>query len=225
GPCGPASSSSPRGPSRPRSGSARRGRRRRRASLRRRACGTFYGAESPLILKGMPSVRYAMDDVPLSPMEAASAIGEVGSWSDQLRQRTTGLTWMFWGIVTPAIFVTYALAASTLAPTDAPWWGLLWLPWAALGLLFTALLWRSSRVAMSRPALSAREFVVPAALFLLATVGSVVLVVSAKLPLYPPTAVLVGIGLLAGMLGVREAFGEAREVGVFQALAGIALIL
>jgi hypothetical protein len=165
------------------------------------------------------------DDAALTPLEAASALREVAGWSGSLRAKTEGLTWIFWGVVAPAIFLTYALAA-TLAP-DAPWTGLLWLPWASLGLLFTALLWRSTRVAASRPTVSARELAVHAGLFLLAMAGAVVLVFAARVPLAPTTAVGAGLGLLVAMLGVREAAapaGGSRALGLVQILGGVALV-
>jgi hypothetical protein len=165
-----------------------------------------------------------MSDEPLSALEAASAIREVAGWSDRLRQRVAGLTWMFWGMVTPAIFVSYALGASA-GVADAPWFGLLWLPWAALGLLFTWLLWRSSRVAAQDAPVSWRELGVHAALFVAATVGVAIIVVVLRLPLAPPTGVLVGLGLVTAMLAVRDAATAGpHAAAVVQAVGGLALL-
>src|SRR2546428_9143884 len=52
---------------------------------------------------------------------------------------------MIWGVVAPAIFVTYSLAGLVVAqdPAAARLFPILWIPWAGLGLLTTASLWRS----------------------------------------------------------------------------------
>jgi hypothetical protein len=101
----------------------------------------------------------------------------------------------------------------------------LWLPWAALGLLFTTVLWRSMRVVLKAPPVTPRELFLHAGVFLLATVGSVLVVLALDLPFSPPTAVLLGIGLVTAMLGVRDASGAAaRGPGLVQALGGLLLI-
>src|SRR5439155_15344138 len=69
----------------------------------------------------------------------------IGSLHGALARRTAGLTWMIWGVVAPAIFVTYSLAGLVVAqdPAAARLFPILWIPWAGLGLLTTASLWRS----------------------------------------------------------------------------------
>lgn len=162
-----------------------------------------------------------MSEEPLSAIQAARAIREVGRWSGQLRQRTIGLTWMLWGIVTPAIFVTYAWSEAALAA--GRWAGILWLPWSVLGVSFTLFLWSSAHVERTEPALSQRELVVHVALFLVATVGAGIVVIAFGIALAAPIAVLLGLGLLVGMLGARESFGGARAIGALQVAGGLVL--
>lgn len=83
----------------------------------------------------------------LTPHEAARVVASASRYEDSLVQRTEGLTQMVWGLVTPAIFVTYAFAGLV----HAPGWvfALLWAPWVAAGAAATMALWRSA--ALSRP--------------------------------------------------------------------------
>ena len=86
----------------------------------------------------------------LTPQDAARTIAKARSWEAALEGRTAGLTWMIWGIVSPAIFVTYGFAATlaTLAGAQPGWWmGLLWMPWVAMGIVATVALWKTAGLA------------------------------------------------------------------------------
>jgi hypothetical protein len=88
----------------------------------------------------------------MSPLEAARVIHDAKSWDAILRQRTEGLTWMMWGFVACAMFLSYEFAAREHAPT---WiWPTLWIPWVLAGNVFNVVLWRTAAVA--RPGLVAR---------------------------------------------------------------------
>lgn len=164
----------------------------------------------------------AMSEEPFSPLQAASALREVARWSDPLLARTVGLTWLVWSLVAPAIFVTYAWAAA--AQVGALALALAWLPWATMGLLVTFLLARSARVERAPSVLSSRELLVHAALFLAATVGAATVVLVLRLPLAAPAAVLLGLGLLVGMLGARDAAAGERAPGILQLAGGVVLL-
>lgn len=183
----------------------------------------LFPAEDPLRPNGRSAVAEPMTDEPLTAIQAARALREVGRWSEQLRHRTIALTWMLWGLVAPAIFVTYAWSDAALAP-DSPWTGLLWLPWALLGVSFTQLLWRSARIEGDEPALTFRELAVHVALFLLATVGAALVVIALGLEIAPPAAVLLGLGLLVAMLGAQESLASKRAAGAIQVAGGLALL-
>lgn len=170
----------------------------------------------------------ATADRQLTALEAAQVMRDMDRIDERLQARVHGLTWMVWGLVAPAIFMTYAFAATRVAdlPIDAhvPWFGLLWAPWAVLGLVFTALLWRSVGFVLPGKGIAGRELALHAGFFLAATIGLVVLAIVTDLPVYPPTIVLTGIGLVTTVLGTRDAFaGNARE-GTFQAAVGALLM-
>src|SRR5207247_9659084 len=72
---------------------------------------------------------------------------------------------MIWGIVAPAIFISYALLRILVGfPGDgngyhALWilFPVLWVPWAALGFVATATLWRSVGLVIPRRSAQMRE--------------------------------------------------------------------
>lgn len=164
----------------------------------------------------------------LTPVEAAAAIREMERVGDTLQARIHGLTWMFWGLVAPAIFLSYSYAARYEEATGhtgiAPWFGLLWVPWSALGLLFTILLWRSVGFVHPGRTVRPREFAIHAVLVLVATIGLVLVGFKIGDVFYPPTLVLTGIGLVTAMLGARAAFARGAVEGIVQAVIGVALI-
>ena len=88
----------------------------------------------------------------MTPQEAVRALSKAQSWEAALHARTAGLTWMVWGLATPATFLTYAFVAvlGELEGFEAPWWvwNLLWMPWVAAGVTATVALWRSAALAM-----------------------------------------------------------------------------
>lgn len=92
-----------------------------------------------------------------TPHAAAQALAEATRYEDALRQRTEGLTWMIWGIATPAIWLSYGFAGATL-PADWPLWAeMLWVPWVFAGVLTTVALWRSAALAAPRIAANGRK--------------------------------------------------------------------
>lgn len=154
----------------------------------------------------------------LTPQDAVRALSKAQSWEDALRSRTAGLTWMVWGLATPATFVTYAFVAvlSELEGLRVPgWaWSLLWVPWVGMGVVATVALWRSAALAV--PGLDAprdrRRAMVGG------IVGSILLF-GAFLLLQPPSAVLPlgAIGamwMLMALANVWNADREGRAVGV-----------
>lgn len=162
----------------------------------------------------------------LTPVQAAAAIREMEGMDEVLKARVHGLTWLFWAVVSPAIFLTYAFAAAVVHPShEARWLGLLWMPWAAVGLTFTLLLWRSIGFVLPGARLGVREVSLHAALFLLATVGLVIASFWTGFDVYPPIVVLLGIGLATSVLGVREAVAaRGRSEAIAQTVIGVALM-
>src|SRR5207245_8825571 len=82
---------------------------------------------------------------------AVAVIRRIEGLHGALARRASGLTWMIWGIVAPAIFISYALLGIRVGfPGNgngyhALWvlFPVLWAPWAAIGSVATATLWPS----------------------------------------------------------------------------------
>lgn len=161
----------------------------------------------------------------LSAQDAARLIHDASLYEDALARRTEGVTWMMWGLVTPAIFLTYAYAEAAQLP-GGWWWHLLWTPWVFAGVVTTMTLWRSA--ALERPALR-HDGGIP----YVVRVGAFVLIVAAAMAFFPqdaPAQPLVVLGLAWAAMGLlnvmcMSAFGRglALAAGLSAASAGIAL--
>jgi hypothetical protein len=158
----------------------------------------------------------------LSPLEAAAAIRSVEGWDTSLRHRTTGLVWMAWGFVFAGIAMTYAFATATVKDMP-PWFGLLWVAWAAPGIAFTALQWRSARLTAGL-GLSGKSLAGHALAFFLATVGMIAIVKALHLPLFPPSVAISGIGILVGVFGIGRFLRRQPIEGSAMITAGIILL-
>src|SRR2546428_12729957 len=94
----------------------------------------------------------------LTPHAAVAEIRRIEGLHGDLARRASGLTWMIWGIVAPAIFVSYALLGILVGfPSDGDGYHalralfpVLWAPCAPLGLVATATLWRSVGLVIPR---------------------------------------------------------------------------
>lgn len=162
---------------------------------------------------------------PLTPQEAARALSKAQSWEDALHARTAGLTWMVWGIVTPAVFLTYGFVAvvGELERADPPWWlwNVLWVPWIAAGVTATVALWRSAALAV--PSLDSPRDRRRA---LLGGVGFSALLFAAFLLLEPDSAIvpLGAIGAMWLLMALTNAWGTDRHGRVVGAVVGGTLL-
>ena len=99
----------------------------------------------------------------LTPQAAAEEIRRIESLHGALARRTAGLVWMVWGIVAPAIFMTYSFVfrASPSLGLGSAWWLLpfLWIPWAAMGIVATTTLWHSAALVLPRDRTRARSHI------------------------------------------------------------------
>lgn len=89
----------------------------------------------------------ASNGEPLTARTAAETIGRLEGVHAALERRTSGLTWMVWGVVGPAIFLSYGFAgaAGLFETTAMTWWlAFLWVPWVAMGVGITRVLWASA---------------------------------------------------------------------------------
>jgi len=163
---------------------------------------------------------------PLTPQRALAEIGRIEGLHDALARRTTGLTWMIWGIVAPAIFLSYALlgilvgfplgndgyhALRVLFPV-------LWAPWAAIGFVATATLWRSVGLVIPRRSARAREGILTGVIIVgIIFVGFAAIAVG-KVPVAEFAWVLMaqGIGLVTvGLLGLNCNDATERRLWIF----------
>jgi len=144
-----------------------------------------------------------MDAEPtMSALEAARAIRETEGIDQVLKRRTSGVMWMLWGLLAPAIFMTFGFATNA-AGTHARWLALLWMPWAALGILLTAMLWRSVRLVMpSATQRPRREIAWHIVIFLFVVVGGAWSVLLLHLPVRPPAVALAGLGVVSMVFGL-----------------------
>ncbi|MCI4352499.1 MAG: hypothetical protein L3K14_03835 [Thermoplasmata archaeon] len=167
----------------------------------------------------------------LSPSDALREIVRVTRLNDALLRRTSGATWMVWGIVVPAIFLTYGLVGllSVSNPALAAIFPFIWAPWVGLGILLTAFLWRTAgmQVPVSRP-VARRQGILTALVFLLVILGGLTIVGALHLPFAQPAVALLGSGaalILVGGTGLNCVSRADRGIWVLggAVLAGVAL--
>lgn len=81
----------------------------------------------------------------LSATEALATVARATQAEASLRSRTEGVTWMVWGLVTAAIFLSFDAASPLYELPATPFWAdFLWVPWVAAGSLVTAAVWRTA---------------------------------------------------------------------------------
>lgn len=174
------------------------------------------------------SEHAAADPTDLDAREAAQTIGRLQDVDDALVRRTAGVTWMIWGLVAPAIFVTYAAFGEPIRGSRIAFLeGFLWAPWTLLGALATSAAWETAGTALPglrgydarRAAVGLLVFLVPifAALAVADLVGA-------------PAGVVEDVAVLAGLGGGALAAGATGLVAPDQAsrrlfLAGGAFLL
>ncbi len=142
----------------------------------------------------------------LTPRAAAAEITRIENLHGALARRTAGMAWMVWGIVAPAIFMTYSLVFHAFPGQGFSgfWWTLplLWVPWAAMGLVATNTLWHSAALVLPRDRTrSGRQYIVTGAVIVgLIVIGMAVihfLVAPIAELAWALTAIGIGVTLLA----------------------------
>lgn len=167
----------------------------------------------------------------LSPEAALATIDRAVRVESGLRRRTEGLTWMLWGIVSGATFLTYDAAGAWFGPEGTEWpsWaGFAWLGWLLVGGLFTYVLWRTAAVAEPMPTRRPGGLVAVVAWVAAGFVGFALVFWGFPGKLAPDMTFLVGIGLawtLLGAVNVHNATPTGRVVcvvvGIVIALLGV----
>ncbi len=178
------------------------------------------------------------DTANLSAREAMDEISKLQGVDQALARRTAGLTWMVWGIVSPAIFLTYGALGTTLRLMGLEWVNaILWVPFVLMGVLATVTLWRSVGlvIPVERNGEGARRGVVATGIFLAAIYGVFALTGLLDVGhLLDDMVVLAGLGVASLALGAtgylsadaldRRLWLVAGILLLVAALAGSALL-
>ncbi len=168
----------------------------------------------------------------LTPQAAVAEIRRIEALHTALARRASGLTWMIWGMVAPAIFVSYSLLGLLVASPPgggtyhelAPLFPVLWMPWAALGLVATAILWRSMGLVIPVRSTRMREGMVSGVIIVGLILTGFVAIWHTHAPIVELAWVLMaqGLGLtIIGLLGLNCNDATERRLWV---LGGILLV-
>ncbi|MHB8632639.1 MAG: hypothetical protein ACYDBQ_01545 [Thermoplasmatota archaeon] len=123
-----------------------------RAALEEAVLPSAFAGQSFEALMHPGRVRYDMDpESPLTPAQALAALEQMERHEERLGVRAGCLTGIVWGLVSPAIFLTYGLANATPGFPDALF-PFLWLPWTAAAMGATYATWRLPALTVRRPA-------------------------------------------------------------------------
>jgi hypothetical protein len=155
----------------------------------------------------------------LTARDAARVVGEAHAWDAALKRRSEGAIWMAWGIVIPAIFVSYGYAAASRAPDWV--FATLWAPWTAAGILTTIAIQRVVRAHAppEPPALQKRVLVGVAVVALAFTLMGAVLRPT------NPTVPLMIDGAVWTFAAAMNAFRFTWEGRVMMAVTGVGCLV
>lgn len=98
------------------------------------------------------------DDAPehrLTVAEAVETLDRATAFAEPLRRRSEGVTIALWGFVSACIVLSNGVLDDAYGFYDAGGWrravsSLLWVPWAAIGVLGTVAVWRIAEVSARR---------------------------------------------------------------------------
>ncbi len=162
----------------------------------------------------------------LTPQAAVAEIRRIEGLHGALARRASGLTWMIWGIVAPAIFVSYSLLGILVGTYHllAVLFPLLWIPWAAVGIAATATLWRSVGLVIPVRSARIREGIVTGVIIVGIIFAGFAAILLTRAPLVAPAWVLMALGLglvLVGILGFNVNDAAERRLWI---VGGIVLL-
>ena len=161
-----------------------------------------------------------MADPALSPQQAAQALADIAGFEDELGTRVGALTGMVWGIVSAAIFTTYAMVADIEPDWLVPF---LWLPWTLAGITVTVSAWKLHAVSLRREHDRSRSWKWTlgfAAIF----VAAIVLLMVLDLEQSAFSYMLVVNGIVAFVIVVAASRASGRLAAAPMVAAGVLLI-
>lgn len=165
--------------------------------------------------------------------EAVEEIGRVEALSDALEARTSALTWMVWGLTMAGIFVSYSYVGAIFdaySPDVEVLFPVLWIPWVAMAVVITRVLWSSAGLVMPADLQGGgREGILSGVVFLGLIFGGLFLVSRVDVAMLEPAVVLLAVGVATGalaILGVNASGRLERRAGVLAGvgIAGVALV-
>lgn len=167
-----------------------------------------------------------MSETALTALQAADEIRRMQQFPDALRRRTSGLSWMIWGLAIPGLFVTYSywgVVVDNYAPDAGPVFAILWIPWIAMGVISMIVLWRSAALVI--PALNDRRraWLTPL-VFVVVIQGGFGLMQLLPWDMVEPAISLIVVGLATIMAGLTGLIAHDRQEKTLAALAGGLLI-
>jgi len=168
----------------------------------------------------------ASEQVTLTPDQAVREILRIEGHTQSLLQRTIGITWMIWAVISGGIFVTYeaigiAHPSGSLATLG---YGSAWVPWVILGAISTTVLWRSLALVLpSRSASATGVTAVATAAFLAVVLGGLAVVSYAGIPVSAPSWAMFAIGIAAAAVGGSGLTTDSRSERIYW-LGGGALL-
>ncbi len=166
----------------------------------------------------------------LTPQAAVAEIRRIERLHGALARRASALTWMIWGLVAPAIFVSYNLLAFVVAETHAAaaLFPLLWMPWAALGIVATATLWRSVGLVIPIRTARLREGIVTGAMIVGLIFAGFAAIAVTHAPIVATAWVLLALGLAlttVGLLGINSNDATERRLWIVEGILLVATAL
>lgn len=163
----------------------------------------------------------------LSVRGAVQTLEQMEGMHEALRRRTSGITWMIWGIVTPGIFFTYSFWA-LVVEFYAPSWGgafpFLWIPWIIAGVAATVALWRSAGLVVPTVG-NRRQGILTFLVFLLVMNFAWPVSEAVGFGLVEPALMMVALGFGNVALGVMGVNCPTREERVLTLSVGAGLIV
>lgn len=158
----------------------------------------------------------------LTPQAAAAEITRIESLHGALARRTAGMVWMLWGIVAPAVFMTYSLVFHAFPGPNLAGFSwvlpLLWMPWAAMGIVATTALWRSAALVLPRDRTRLRRHILATGAVIAGLIAAGMAIIHATVApvaelAWALTAIGIGVTLLA-LLGINITDATERRMWI-----------
>jgi hypothetical protein len=171
-----------------------------------------------------------MDRMSETAMSAHAAVAEIERLENlrgPLERRTSGITWMIWGIATAAIFMSYnflGVLVEFVNPGAMYFMPLAWMPWVAMGVVATRAVWKSANVMVPNLGNRREGIWIGVAFFVLSFFGFMLTGMTGGR--FTEPAVFLGIvGLVSLFFGITGFFCRDRIERTLQGTGGAVLLV